>query len=87
MTLLVLIATPLSGCFESDSGTTPGKLPPVPADIQSCFREALPMQQPRAFTVAEVESLWKDDRIRNVVLRQCGNRFLEWYNSLRRGWK
>lgn len=86
MTALVLIAMPLSGCFESDS-TSPGKLPSVPADISICFRDSGAVPQPKALTVAEVESLWKQDRVQVVVLKKCGNRFLAWYNSLRRRWK
>lgn len=86
MTALVLIAMPLSGCLESDSAA-PGKLPSVPVDIQICFRDAAAMPNPKALTVAEVESLWKQDRVQNAVLRKCGNRFLAWYNALRRSWK
>jgi hypothetical protein len=60
----------------------------APADIQACFRTNGPVKVPqKALTVAEVESLWKEDRVRAVVLRKCGSRFLAWYNDLQRGWK
>lgn len=37
--------------------------------------------------MAEVESLWKNDRVRLAVNRQCGARMLQWYESLRVNWK
>lgn len=72
---------------------TPGadpvaQLPTVPADIQACFRTDGPVKVPqKALTIAEVESLWKEDRVRAVVLRKCGTRFIAWYDSLRQNWK
>ncbi|WP_407122726.1 hypothetical protein [Bradyrhizobium sp. STM 3561] len=41
----------------------------------------------KVLTVAEVESLWKQDRVRLVVEQRCGKRFLAWYGDLRKGWK
>lgn len=85
VTLAVLLpmAIMLGGC--PDQTTTKGSLPTVPADIQKCFREsALPE---RAYTVADVEELWKDDRVRLVVMRQCGQRFLAWYGDLQKRWR
>ena len=76
----------LAGC--APPGSVSGSLPTVPADIQACFRTNGPVKVPqKALTIAEVESLWKDDRLHEVVLRKCGNRFLNWYNGLRRSWK
>jgi hypothetical protein len=76
----------LAGCT---SGADPAsQLPTVPADIQACFRTDGPVKVPqKALTIAEVESLWKEDRIRAVVLRKCGTRFIAWYDSLRQNWK
>lgn len=75
----------LGGC---DPRTSPaGSLPGVPADIQACFRKAAVAIPNRALTVADVESLWKQDRIRLVAMRTCGNRFLAWYADLQRDWK
>ena len=79
---------PLEGCLESDKPAPPGELPAVPADIQTCFREAIGVQGPqRTLTRAEVEALWKIDRVQIVVTRKCGFRFIEWYNDLRVNWK
>ena len=79
------VALLLAGC--GPSATVPSSLPPVPADIQQCFRVGVGKVPPRALTVAEVETLWKNDRVRAVVMQRCGNRFLTWYDSLRRSWK
>jgi hypothetical protein len=76
----------LAGC-ETSSDTSPSKLPPAPADIQACFRQSGVFIPDRALTVAEVESLWKQDRIRIAVMQRCGNRLLAWYGELRAGWK
>lgn len=63
-------------------------LPPVPTDIKMCFRAAVDdIPKGRDLTQAEVESLWKIERVRNKVMRQCGNRILAWYGQLRAGWK
>jgi hypothetical protein len=76
----------LAGC--NPPGSVTSTLPMAPADIQACFRTHSPVKVPRkALTVAEVESLWKEDRVRAVVLRKCGTRFLSWYEALQRGWK
>lgn len=81
------IALALAGC-QPNAATVQGQLPTVPADIQSCFRDNSPVKVPRkALTVAEVESLWKEDRVRAVVLRKCGQRFQAWYGDLQRGWR
>lgn len=76
----------LAACEHSES-PTPSKLPPVPADIQLCFRQSLPEIPLKALTVAEVEALWKIDSIRLVVLQRCGNRLIAWYGQLRARWK
>lgn len=87
MLLLASISTLLVGCGESNSGRVQGELPTVPADIQSCFREGVGNVPEKALTVAEVETLWKHDRVRAVVMQKCGQRFLAWYGSLRANWK
>lgn len=85
---LLLIVPLLGGCFETGQTATPGQLPPVPADIQQCFRNgSVAIPRGRTLTVAEIESLWKQDRVQIAVMRRCGNRFLAWYESLRQNWK
>jgi hypothetical protein len=85
--LPVLALLLLAAC--TPPGVDPAStLPTVPADIQACFRTNGPVKVPqKALTIAEVESLWKEDRVRAVVLRKCGNRFLAWYEGLRKNWR
>jgi hypothetical protein len=76
---------PLAACGQSGKEVA-GQLPYAPADIQSCFRNAVNVPD-KALTVAEVESLWKQDRVRVVVNRRCGERMLAWYSTLQANWK
>ena len=85
MLVLALIAMPLAACGPSDKAT-PGQLPYAPAELQNCFRDAVGIPD-RALTVAEVESLWKQDRVRLAVNRRCGERVLSWYQSLQVNWQ
>ncbi len=81
---VVIVVGALSACTPA---TTSGQLPTVPADIQSCFRTG-PVKVPqKALTVAEVESLWKQDRVRSAVMQACGQRFLAWYGDLQKRWR
>jgi hypothetical protein len=87
-----LIGLALVGCATSSDGpTTPHgaivQLPPVPADIQACFRRSVVDVPDRDLSAADIESLWKQDRYRSVVMRNCGQRFLAWYEMLRVNWK
>jgi hypothetical protein len=74
----------LAACGPSDN-STPGQLPYAPAEFQSCFRGAVGVPD-KALTVAEVEALWKQDRVRLVASQRCGARFSAWYEDLRRNW-
>jgi hypothetical protein len=83
--LAVLMLIPLGGCITSSDGANTTLPPVVPADIQACF-QAGPVKIPlRALTAGEVEALWGDDRIRIVVMKKCGARFLSWYDAIRKG--
>ena len=53
--------------------------PYLPADLQHCFRDAVGIPD-RAPTVSEVEELWKQDRIRLIVNKRCGERMQTWYS-------
>jgi hypothetical protein len=53
--------------------------PYPPADLQHCFRDAVGIPD-RALTVSEVEELWKQDRIRLIVDKRCGERMQAWYS-------
>jgi hypothetical protein len=83
--LVALMLIPLGGCATSGNGNV--ELPPVPADIQLCFQGG-PVDIPvRALTAGDVEALWGNDRVRVVVLKKCGTRFLTWYETIRKGIK
>ena len=75
---------PLAACGPSTEAKV--DLPYPPSDIQVCFRGAASIPD-RALSIAEVETLWKQDRIRAVVQARCGTRLLAWYNDLRTNWK
>jgi predicted small secreted protein len=85
--VVLLAALALAGCNQPDHPTVRGALPGVPADIQTCFRAGPAKVPQKALTVAEVESLWKQDRVHEVVLQRCGKRFLAWYGDLQRAWR
>lgn len=85
MIALASTLTLLAGCAPSNSVTS--TLPTVPTDIQVCFRQSAMKVPEKALTVAEVESLWKQDRVKQAALRRCGQRLITWYESIRRGWK
>jgi 4-hydroxyphenylpyruvate dioxygenase-like putative hemolysin len=53
--------------------------PYPPADLQHCFRDAVGIPD-RAPTVSEAEELWKQDRIRLIVNKRCGERMQTWYS-------
>ena len=77
---------------SGDDVSAPGRvvsaeLPSVPADIQACFRRLMVDVPDRDLTMAEVESLWKQDRYRAIVMRHCGQRFLAWYEIVRVNWR
>lgn len=81
----LLLGALLAGC--SPSGSVSSALPTVPADIQVCFRQEAVKVPQKALTVAEVESLWKQDRVRIVALRRCGQRLVTWYDGIRKAWQ
>jgi hypothetical protein len=58
-------------------------VPPVPADMQLCPREAVTVPG-RDLTDAEVERLWKTDRASLALLNGCFLRLLCQYADVRR---
>ena len=86
MLLLALIVLPLAACGPSDKGAVSSQLPPVPADIQTCFRAASGGPD-KALNAGEIEAMWKNDRVKVAVNARCGARVLAWYESLRVNWK
>lgn len=87
MLLPAALAAGLTLAACQPSSTTSGQLPTVPSDIQACFRGGPAKVPQKSLTVAEVESLWKQDRVKQVVLRACGERFLAWYGDLQKSWR
>lgn len=82
-----VLMLPLLAACETSSNSVKGTLPAPPSDIQLCFRQSGVVIPDRALTIYDVESLWKQDRIRIAVLNRCGNRLLSWYDDLRRNWQ
>lgn len=76
----------LAGC-ETSGSTPANQLPPVPTDIQMCFRASAAVIPERELTAYDVESLWKSDKVKFIVMKKCGNRFVSWYETLRASWK
>jgi hypothetical protein len=88
MIACVFLATTLSACASSGSIAPPlsiRTLPPVPSDIAACFRGVVDVPD-RDLTVGDVERLWSQDRLRAVAMRQCGERLIEWHESIRKDW-
>lgn len=84
-TMTVATALLLAGC--DPQGAPAQELPPLPADIVACLKQSGVEIPKRALTVADVERLWKTDRLRIVVMRNCGARAIAWYGELRARWK
>ena len=76
----------LAACQEpSVHPATP--LPPFPDDLAQCLRRAGVEVPNRPLTAGEVERMWATDRMNLVAKRQCGDRAVAWYNTLRAGWR
>jgi hypothetical protein len=83
MMLVALMLIPLGGCITSGDTRTTSEQPVVPADIQACFQRGPVAIPQRKLTAGEVEALWGNDRVRLVVMKNCGKRFLSWYKAQR----
>jgi hypothetical protein len=82
---------PLAACdpFDPNGGAPPPntQLPAPPASLRTCLKVNGVEIPDRDLTVAEVERLWKTDRLRFVAVSKCGNRLLEWIDDLRKRWR
>jgi hypothetical protein len=77
----------LAGCATSANIVPPKtSLPPVPADIQACFVGVVDIPD-RDLMVADVERLWKADRVRSLAQQKCGKRLLAWVADLKANWQ
>jgi hypothetical protein len=77
----------LAGCATSANIAPPKtSLPPVPADIQACFVGVVDIPD-RDLMVADVERLWKADRVRSLAQQKCGKRLLAWVADLKANWQ
>lgn len=79
--------TLLAGCVTSGKPVPQVvgfQFPPVPTDIKTCFKSVVPVPD-HELSVAEVETLWKQDRVRVRVNQTCGERFIRWYDDLSHG--
>lgn len=78
--------TGLAGCATSASVVPPPAaiLPEPPSDLRTCFVGVVDIPV-RDLTVADVERLWKQDRVRSAAMQRCGLRLLKWIDELREG--
>lgn len=77
----------LAGCEDNTSSPTM-MLPAMPTDLRICLTKAGVIMVPdRDLTMGEIERLWKNDRLRLVVLSHCGTRIATWYDDLRKRWR
>lgn len=87
--ILPLVGLTLAGCdpfAQIPAPDTP--IPAVPAALRKCIEDASGVTIPRrTLTVAEIERLWKSDRVTIVVLRKCGKQILAFHDALRKGWR
>lgn len=84
-TMTIAAVLVVAGC--DPQGAPAQELPPLPADIVACLKASGVDIPKRALTVQDVERLWKTDRLRIVVMRNCGARAIAWYSDLRARWK
>lgn len=77
----------LAACDENDNLRPEMRLPPLPNDLRVCLQRSGIDIPKRALTVGEIERLWKEDRITIVAMRNCGNRIIAFYNTLRKRWR
>lgn len=75
----------LAGCEPSSKPPTDA-LPDIPPDIRTCFRGVVDIPD-RDLTVADVERLWKQERVRASVMARCGKRLIVWIDQLRANWR
>jgi len=83
---IACLLTLLSACDESARPPASTPLPDIPADIRTCFVGVVEIPK-GPLTVGDVEQLWKNDRLRAVVMRRCGSRLIAFYDQLRRDWR
>jgi hypothetical protein len=53
----------------------------IPADLRACAETSGVKIPAGPLTVGQVERLWKDDRVRIVILRNCARRALAFYDA------
>lgn len=80
---------PLAACGLSDDppAVPLAGLPPIPADVATCFDDGPSDLPDRALSAAETEKLWKEDRRRLAKVQRCGRRALAHDAALARGWR
>jgi hypothetical protein len=77
----------LTGCASKPAPTpviVRTNLIAIPADLRKCVETSGVDIPDRALTIAEVEKLWKQDRVRIAVLRNCAKRALAFYDAQRK---
>lgn len=67
---ILLLTLALAGC-QTTSVAVNVKFPPVPKDIAACLKQQGVEVPQRDLTVAEVEALWKRDRLTIKAIKAC----------------
>lgn len=87
---VLCLATPLVACNPSADPRhkTNVKIPRAPEAVRKCINETNLVTIPnRDLSVAEVERLWKNDRLRFVIVKKCGQQLDQWQEQLHSRWR
>ena len=85
---ILMLPLGLTACVKREAPPPPvvvikPNLIEIPADLRACA-ETSGVEIPKGgLTVAQVEMLWKNDRIRIAILRKCARRALAFYDAQR----
>lgn len=80
MALSALLLTTLSGCAASGIKTT--GLPPLPADLKTCFNDTVPRPSEGTLTKGETMQLIAALKRSETSKTFCGQRMIQFYESL-----
>lgn len=87
--LVPMLLAGLTACASRPAAPPPAvvvrpQLVEIPADLRKCVATSGVTVPDRPLTVAEVERLWKDDRVRLAIVRNCLRRALAFYDDQKR---
>lgn len=77
-----LLALTLTACASSGRGLKPGKLPPIPAGIETCLTATTPAPRAGAMSKAQVFGLIAALKKSEASKTACGKRLIKFYEGL-----